>query len=569
MVSVKLVLACLFSLTLSKPAARNLLLHESLEGVPAGFQLVGPASPDTTLKMRIALVQSDPAGLEAALYDVSTPSSANYGQHLSKSEIEKFVAPTAESVQAVNSWLAENDITATQLSPAGDWLGFEIPVSQAEDIFGTQFSVFAYQATGMETVRTLSYSIPAELQGHLDLVFPTINFPDPNANLPVFRHAVSKRDATPEANLTSDVVPSSCADFITPACLQALYGIPTTPATQSSNQLGVSGFIEQFANQADLQTFLSDFRTDISSSTTFSLETLDDGSNPQSGSDAGVEANLDVQYTIGLATDVPTTFISVGEDTQDGSLGGFLDIINFLLEQDSPPQVLTTSYGQNENTVSRSVANNLCNAYAQLGARGTSILFASGDGGVSGSQSASCQTFVPTFPSGCPFMTSVGATTGINPETAATLSSGGFSNYFGTPPYQASAVASYLQALGSTNSGEFNTSGRGYPDVSTQGENFIIVVDGEVEGVDGTSCASPTFASVVALLNDRLIAADRSPLGFLNPFLYSTGASAFTDITSGDNPGCNTNGFPAEAGWDPVTGLGTPNFAKLLTAVGL
>lgn len=48
------------------------------------------------------------------------------------------------------------------------------------------------------------------------------------------------------------------------------------------------------------------------------------------------------------------------------------------------------------------INSNLCNAYAQLGARGVSILFASGDGGVSGSQSGSCSTFVPTFPSGCP-----------------------------------------------------------------------------------------------------------------------------------------------------------------------
>ena len=48
------------------------------------------------------------------------------------------------------------------------------------------------------------------------------------------------------------------------------------------------------------------------------------------------------------------------------------------------------------------VDSNLCNAYAQLGARGTSILFASGDGGVSGGQSQSCSKFVPTFPSGCP-----------------------------------------------------------------------------------------------------------------------------------------------------------------------
>jgi len=307
----------------------------------------------------------------------------------------------------------------------------------------------------------------------------------------------------------------------------------------------------------------------MSSSTTFTLQTLDGGSNPQSGSEAGDEANLDTQYTVGLATDVPVVFISVGEDNQDGDLGGFLDIINYLLDEDSPPQVLTTSYGDNEADIPISMADNLCNAYAQLGARGVSILFASGDGGVSGSQSGSCRTFVPTFPSGCPYLTSVGATTGISPETAASFSSGGFSNYWGIPSYQSSAVSSYLSSLGSTNKGKFNSSGRGYPDVSTQGENFEIVVDGEFGTVDGTSCASPTFASVIALLNDELIAAGKSALGFLNPWLYSTAASALNDVTSGDNPGCNTNGFPAKAGWDPVTGLGTPNYAKLKAAAGL
>lgn len=44
----------------------------------------------------------------------------------------------------------------------------------------------------------------------------------------------------------------------------------------------------------------------------------------------------------------------------------------------------------------------LCNAYAQLGARGVSVLYSSGDGGVSGTQNQSCTTFVPSFPSGCP-----------------------------------------------------------------------------------------------------------------------------------------------------------------------
>ena len=57
---------------------------------------------------------------------------------------------------------------------------------------------------------------------------------------------------------------------------------------------------------------------------------------------------MDIQYTVGIATDVPTTFVSVGNNNQDGDLGGFLDIINFLIAQDSPPLVLTTSFGFNE-----------------------------------------------------------------------------------------------------------------------------------------------------------------------------------------------------------------------------
>ena len=166
-------------------------------------------------------------------------------------------------------------------------------------------------------------------------------------------------------------------------------------------------------------------------------------------------------------------------------------------------------------------------------------------------------------------MTSVGATQGISPETAADFSSGGFSNYFSTPDYQSSAVKGYLSALGKTNNGLFDASGRGFPDVSTQGVNFEVVVDGEVEGVSGTSAASPTFAAIVALINDRLVAAGKSPLGFLNPFLYSNGVSALNDITTGSNPGCGTNGFPAKEGWDPVTGLGTPDFQKLASAAGL
>jgi tripeptidyl-peptidase-1 len=59
---------------------------------------------------------------------------------------------------------------------------------------------------------------------------------------------------------------------------------------------------------------------------------------------------------VGVATGVPVTFVSVGEDSQDGDLGGFLDIVNFLADEDNVPQVMTTSYGENESDLSQALA---------------------------------------------------------------------------------------------------------------------------------------------------------------------------------------------------------------------
>ncbi|KAM5542033.1 hypothetical protein V8D89_004343 [Ganoderma adspersum] len=504
-----------------------------------GFSRVCSADPNQTLKLRLALVQGNVSELERKLYDVSTPSSPNYGKHLSMSEASQLVAPAQESVDVVNAWLKDNEIVAKTISPSGDWLSFEVPVGKANQLFDADFSVFKHDNTGVEAVRALSYSIPAELQGHLDLVHPTVTFPSPRSQFPVFQ--VPVRDTSSAQNSSGQAIPSSCSNRISPACLQAIYHIPTEPATQpESNQLAVTGFLEQYVNEADLK-------------------------DP---SQAGDEANLDIQYTIGVATGVPTVFISVGP-SNDGGVDDFLDVAHFLLSQNNPPNVLTTSYGIDEGDVSPKLARNLCNAYAQLGARSVTVLFTSGDGGVSGSQlNDTCTLFIPTFPSGCPFVTSVGASQGV-PEVAADLSAGGFSNIFSTPDYQASAVYEYLSALGNTYEGRFNPSGRAYPDVAVQGVAYEIVLGGVRNRVDGTSASTPVFASIVSLLNDRLIAQGQTPLGFLNPFLYVVGAAALNDVMDGSNPGCNTNGFPAGEGWDPVTGLGTPDFERLAFTIGL
>ncbi len=98
------------------------------------------------------------------------------------------------------------------------------------------------------------------------------------------------------------------------------------------------------------------------------------------------------------------------------------------------------------------------------------------------------------------------------------------------------------------------------------GNRDAIVWNNTIRTIGGTSASSPTFAAVISLVNDALIAKGKPTLGFLNPWLYSGAYKALTDVKSGSSFGCNTTGFPAQAGWDAVTGFGTPNFPKLVDA---
>ena len=93
MVASELLFASIFTLALGKPTARNLAPHESFKVAPSGFSLTGSADPTQTLQLRLALVQGNVAELEGRLYDVSTPSSSNYGKHLSKSEVRRRDLP--------------------------------------------------------------------------------------------------------------------------------------------------------------------------------------------------------------------------------------------------------------------------------------------------------------------------------------------------------------------------------------------------------------------------------------------------------------------------------------------
>jgi tripeptidyl-peptidase-1 len=218
----------------------------------------------------------------------------------------------------------------------------------------------------------------------------------------------------------------------------------------------------------------------------------------------------------------------------------------------------------------------------QLGARGVSVIFASGDTGAG----SACQTndgtkrtrFLPTFPAACPFATSVGGTVGTGPERAVGFSSGGFSDLWARPKYQEAPVAAYLAEHGDKWKGYYNPAGRGFPDISAQAQGFFVVDRGRAKRIGGTSASTPLVAGLVGLLNAHRLQAGQKPLGFLNPWIYEAGAEMTTDVVDGSSTGCSGTdmysqlatprvagaGWAAVKGWDPVTGMGTPLFDKMV-----
>ncbi|KAI0080805.1 tripeptidyl peptidase A [Panus rudis PR-1116 ss-1] len=595
-----LFLSCVLALVAVESAAPSkFTAHKLKESIPPPRKWVktAPAPKDLTIELRIALPQPNFAELERHLYEVSDPFHERYGEHLSKEEVDGLIAPHSDSIHTVNEWLAHHGLTEDALvrTPAKDWVRVTVPISLAEEMLNTEYHIYTHVEDGDTIVRTTSYSLPEHLHEHIDLVQPTTLFSTLRGMKTNFRFeddvqakALVNADAPPikVPSASGGQVDASCNGTITIHCLQQLYNaVGYKPLANTGNQIGITGYLEEFANIADLQLFYADQRPDALN-TSFKFISVNGGLNNQSSEEAGAEANLDVQFAFGLAFPIPGTFYSTaGRPPFKPSVGTptntnepYTDWLDFVLSHPNPPQTISTSYADEEQTVPLSFAKRACNGFAQLGARGVTLTFSSGDGGVGDGDpdpaTSQCLTndgrnateFLPLFPPSCPFVTSVGGTIFV-PETAVDFSGGGFSNVFPRPLYQEAAVSKYLKALApGTYAGLFNPKGRAIPDVAAQGRFFRIFLSGVPRSIGGTSASAPTFAGIVSLLNDARIRNKQPTLGFLNPLIYTIGAlfpEGFNDITTGNNPGCGTPGFNATKGWDPVTGFGTPNFGEL------
>jgi len=395
-------------------------------------------------------------------------------------------------------------------------------------------------------------------------------------------------------------------------CFRTLYKtINYVPKVPSINKIGFNNFLNETPIRPDAHLFLEKYRPEAAGMA-YTFKSVEIAGGPpasyanltdeQLANSVGQEANLDAQTILGMTYPAPVFSYSTGgfPPHSPHTNEPYLVYINYILSQRHLPQVISNSYGDDEQTVPKSYAKRVCQSFAQLGARGISLLVSSGDGGLGDEDPKVCvtndgknsSTFLPEFPASCPYVTTVGATEKFEPEVAAWRPDGigpdgknhpyyasgsGFSYYFERPWYQDGIVDVYVENLKDLHAGLYNpgitssssiphgsyiadkpADGRGYPDISAQGLYFALVWNQTFSSTSGTSASTPLAASIISLVNDDLIASGKPTLGFLNPWLYSKGYKGFTDVTGGNTSSCGTAGFPVTKGWDPVTGFGTP-----------
>eukprot|EP00475_Leptophrys_vorax_P001461 TRINITY_DN107_c0_g1_i1.p1 TRINITY_DN107_c0_g1~~TRINITY_DN107_c0_g1_i1.p1 ORF type:complete len:551 (-),score=151.65 TRINITY_DN107_c0_g1_i1:92-1744(-) len=525
-----------------------------------GWQKFKAASSEEQVRIVFPVKQSNLSVVESLFWEVSSPASVKYGKFLSFDEIGELTKNEL-STQSTLSYLISIGVDKDQIkvNPHGTFVSANIPIGLANKVFSAEFHVYTHPEAKTQIVKTELASLPAELASHVTHLPHVSYFP-----------SVQSKFATA----------TSSGNYVTPQLLANYYGIDNSQVTYGATQSLFEALGQMFDN-TDLNLFQKQFGIASQNISTVIGSDIPSECFSSTGSENCGEANLDVQYIMSVAQGADTVYWNIDSSSNDP----FLDWAEQLSYYSQLPQVHSISYGGYEDT-SNDDMNTFNTEVQKLGLQGISVIVSSGDDGAanSGARSDASQCgYYASFPASSPYVTAVGATQGpesgneeivCSSATGGVITSGGgFSDVFSQPSYQSSQVADYFNNVASYPVSGYNSNGRGYPDVSVMGYNYVVAIGGKFTLESGTSASAPVFAGMITLINDARIAAGKSALGFLNQALYSLDSSVWNDIVSGDNT-CTANsqicceqGFSAAQGWDPVSGLGTPIFQSLKQAL--
>ncbi|HWF71638.1 MAG TPA: S53 family peptidase [Mycobacterium sp.] len=340
----------------------------------------------------------------------------------------------------------------------------------------------------------------------------------------------------------------------TPIQLGGLYAFPT--GADGSGQTVAIIELGGGYRTSDLQAYFASLG--LATMPSVSSVSVAGGTNLPGGL-ADTEVMLDIEV---LGALVPAASIEVyfAPNTDQG----FYEAISQAAHDTThKPSVISISWGAPENSWSSQALTAMHTALEDAALLGVTVTASAGDQG--SSDGATDDASHVDFPASSPYALACGGTTliaggdTIGSETVwndTTLgqgaTGGGISTDYAVPDWQHNA---------SVPTAPNGFAGRGVPDVAGDADpltGYQVRVDGVNQVLGGTSAVAPLWAALVARLNQLL----GTRLGDPHQALYQIGSTAFHDITDGNN-----GAYTASPGWDPCTGLGSPNGQALLTAL--
>jgi len=521
---------------------------------------VAPVDESRHLQLALSLPLRDESSLDTLLKDIYDPNSPNFHHYLSTQEFTDRFSPTQQDIDAVVQWAKDKGMQV--ISTTGNRLVVNVEGSVQAINRAFKVSVKSYQ--DKETGRTF-HAPDREPVADLPVQLLAVSGLD-NAT-PLLRHSSSESRpiqsqgaATAPVNPVSQITGSGPSNTYLPSDMRkAYYGSgPLTGAGQTVAIFSFDGYIASDINVFYASTGMTSTVPvhnvyvagydgscfGFNSNGTINPNICDDG-----------EQILDIVNVIGMAPGLSQVLFYEGNSATA--------VLN-QMASDNIAKVISSSWGGGDFGAA-SVP-----AFKQFQAQGQSYLNATGDSGQFNSS-----TYFP--PSVDPNITQVGGTNLVTTGAGGPWASEVAWPYSGGGFVSGTAIPSYQQLPGvinATNKG--STTLRNAPDVAAEG-NFDnpTVINGQLfTGYGGTSFAAPRWAGLIALANEAAASSGRPPLGFLNPLIYYLGVGAnyaanFHDITSGNNkPTAGSGaGFNAVAGYDLVTGWGSPIGSTLIASL--
>jgi subtilase family serine protease len=326
--------------------------------------------------------------------DVSDPRSVNFGQHMTREEINNLtVIPEART--ALLKYLFSNGaIVTSETLLSGDYIKASAAISTWERVLNTQFYTF-HRILGdgriNRVVRAEKYSIPKELDEHVASVLNAIDLPARQSR------DLIKKEPIPEIKTERRFRSSSNKpDGMTPAYIRSYYNLSNVYGSNLSTQ-AVFSFNDRYFSPQSLANFQKYFGEAIQPVASVIGGYSSD--NPYNDSNDSVAT---IEYMSSISRGSPTIF---------WHSTGFSDWLLEVAAMERPPLVLVITFFQDEATTSKQEHTAFTLAAQKLAASGVTILTAAGnDGAVNQRDIASACSYRPQYPATNPYVTTVGAT---------------------------------------------------------------------------------------------------------------------------------------------------------------